>query len=193
MNKMIEDINGLGGYVSGSLGDPWTYTPFLWDQLIEKYKPKCIYDIGCGEGHATKYFIDKGIEAYGIEGSSKAQETKVIDDKHFILHDFKEPYNHRVKADMIWCCEFVEHIEEKYLSNVLDIMNKPKVRVIAMTHAYPGQGGWHHVNCRMPIYWIEKIEELGFKYDEYSVKSRRYAPNSHWERSGLIFIRSENE
>ena len=186
MGKMIED-GEVGGFVDG--GDSWTYYPYLWDQLIEIYKPKHILDLGCGQGHASKYFMDKGIQVTGMDGSTKARDTKVIPDENFILHNLKERFAWEIEScDFIWCCELLEHVDAKYISNILDIFSRPTVRVIAMTHAFPGQGGYHHVNCQMPIYWKDKLNSIGFLYNEgLSLKSRKQAPDSHWQRSGMLF------
>ncbi len=37
------------------------------------------------------------------------------------------------KADLIWCCEFVEHVEEARKDNFLAVFKRG--RVVAMTHA----------------------------------------------------------
>ena len=84
--------NHLGGYMpkdeNNSNGDPWTWTPELWDFLIKELNPKILLDVGCGEGHATKWFLDHGISSYGIEGSKEAKNNAVIPQDRFILHDF---------------------------------------------------------------------------------------------------------
>jgi len=47
------------------------------------------------------------------------------------------------RVDLVLCQEVVEHIEEKYLENLLDSFATGKY--VLMTHAVPGQGGHHHV------------------------------------------------
>jgi hypothetical protein len=38
----------------------------------------------------------------------------------FSLHDYTQgPFRKRQKFDLCWCCEFVEHVEEEYVSNFL--------------------------------------------------------------------------
>ena len=67
-------------------------------------------------------------------------------------------------------------------------------RVIAMTHAVPGQGGYHHVNCQPSAYWIEKLEAIGYKFlpEETEEAKIRIAESGAWSyfiRSGLILER----
>ena len=46
--------------------------------LVEKYKPKSVLDIGCGQGNYLKYFAQSGCLAIGCDGSSRAsQEFRV--------------------------------------------------------------------------------------------------------------------
>jgi hypothetical protein len=53
-----------------------------------------------------------------------------------------------------------------------------KCKVVAMTHAVPGQPGYHHVNCQPAEYWIKKLEGIGFKYnEELSLECRNLLPS----------------
>jgi len=171
-------------------GDPWTWTPELFDFLIRELNPKILIDIGCGEGHTTKYFIDHGVSSYGIDGSEEARNNAVIPQNRFILHDFTKgllPFY--MFYDIIWCCEFLEHIEEKYIENVLSAFKISNI--VAITHAFPGQNGFHHVNCQLPEYWIEKMIKIGFVLDKkLTLASRVFASQpKHWGRSGMIFTK----
>ena len=59
-----------------------------------------------------------------------------------------------------------------------------------MTHAEPGQQGYHHVNCQPADYWISLMRGRGFLFDQAATEySRKLAPQTHWERSGLVFTR----
>lgn len=187
--------NHLGGFIPSDKehphGDPYTWTPLLWDWIIEYLHPKSILDLGCGEGHATKYFLERGVLAHGVDGSIEAFNHAVISQQQFFLFDLTSTisdndYKFFSTFDLIWCCEFVEHLEEKYIENLLNVICCGNH--IAMTHAFPGQNGYHHVNCQLPEYWVNKIISRNFFLDwPMSIGSRILAPNTHWGRSGLIF------
>ncbi|WP_204271255.1 hypothetical protein, partial [Escherichia coli] len=49
-------------------------------------------------------------------------------------------------VDLVWCQEVAEHVAERYLDNFVRSLACGKV--ILMTHALPGQHGYHHVNCK---------------------------------------------
>jgi len=157
----IEQHPHLGGYIVG--GDYHTYSTKVWDWMIND-GIKSVLDVGCGEGHSTKYFYDHGCDVLGIEGGINAWNNSIIKDK-IVLHDFTiGPYYPNKTYEAVWCCEFVEHIEEKYIDNFL--ITFQYANKIFMTHADIGQGGYHHVNCQNSKYWIDKLELIGFKYNE---------------------------
>jgi len=160
----IEKESHLGGYIVGltNHGDPNSYATEIWDWMIEN-GIKSVIDVGCGEGHSTKYFLDRGIQAIGIEGGENAINNSPVKD-NLILHDYtKGSYALNKKYDAVWSCEFVEHVEEKYIENFL--LTFDCARNIFLTHAIPEQEGYHHVNCQPAEYWIEKLEKRGFKHD----------------------------
>lgn len=161
----------MGGCVKG--GDIDTWEPEIWNELVNNFKINTMYDVGCGEGWSTKYFVDCGIDCVGIEGSKKVINGSPHKN-HIIQHDYKQgpcPGLHNVCA--IWSCEFVEHVEEKYMNNYLDTFKKGKY--VFMTYSEPiwSDGGHHHVNCQSQEYWNLKLKSIGFKWlEEYSLALR---------------------
>lgn len=180
----------LGGYVIADEnypnGDPATYYPELWAWLITKLDIHSIADVGCGQGHSTKWFLEHGIDAIGIDGCNGS----IIPENKFFLHDYTRG---KLKLnrffDLAWCCEFVEHIKEQYIFNFLNTFKY--CNFIAMTHAFPGQGGFHHVNEQNSDYWIKLLEPY-FKLDKKLTEESKSKVDGtqkycHWYRSGLIF------
>lgn len=173
----------LGGCIIHN--DIGTWAPQVWDKLIEVFKPKKIIDVGCGAGHSTKYFFEKKIEVLGIEGYVPAIESSVIKEKIYV-HDYvMSEFIPDQIYDIAWCCEFVEHVEEKYMENFMRTFDMCKV--VAMTHALPGQPGYHHVNCQTHDYWIEKFKSRGFKYNEQlSIDCRNLLPSYEYDNNGNV-------
>jgi hypothetical protein len=183
----IENKPHLGGYIIGltNYGDPNSYATEVWEWMIEN-KIKSVIDIGCGEGHSVKYFLDRGIESLGVEGGENAYKNSPSKE-NLILHDYTEgPFIPNKKFDAVWCCEFVEHVEEKYMQNYLETFKFSDK--IFMTHALPGQEGYHHVNCQVSEYWIDTIEEIGFKYNNnLSMHLRSITDKIHVKNTLLVF------
>ena len=73
--------------------------------------------------------------------------------------------------DVCWCCEFVEHVDAMHARNFIKLMACCKT--VAMTHAVPDQGGHHHVNERLPNYWVRRLMKYGLKLDLGLTKSLR--------------------
>lgn len=154
------------------IGDPATWAPEVWDAIADKFQIKSVLDLGCGYGYSTRYFIDKGFDTLGIEGYMPAIESNKVKDR-IVFHDYtagsfvpEKPY------DLCWSCEFVEHVEEQYMPNFLATFQA--CRIIAMTFARPGQGGFHHVNEKPQTYWVENVEKLGYKFcEEFSMQMRK--------------------
>jgi len=176
----------LGGNMIG--GDPNTFHPALWSYLVARFSITSVLDIGCGEGHCVRHFFELGIPAFGFDGLRTNVERAVIP---IALHDLRvAPFV--MPVALAHCCEVVEHIEERYLDHLLKTLANG--RVIAMTHALPGQGGHHHVNCQPSAYWIERIEPLGYRYLRDETEKAKSLPSgtgtwTYFAKSGLIFER----
>lgn len=180
----------LGGNMIG--GDPNTYHPALWSYLVERFEIRSMLDVGCGEGHCVQYCSGLGVRSFGLDGLKQNVDRALVP---IVWHDLRSGL-FKMPVDLVHCCEVVEHIEEKYLPNVLRTLANG--RVIAMTHAVPGQGGYHHVNCQPSEYWIERLEALGYRYlpEETEEGKARITASGVWTyfiRSGLILERSRKQ
>jgi hypothetical protein len=175
----------LGGYIVG--GDDATFFPELWTWLVAEHGVETMIDVGCGEGHAVDYFDTLGAESVGIDGVRQ-------DHDGVYCHDYTAgPYTPPFTVDLCWCCEFVEHVEERYVPNFLATF--VCADLVLMTHAEPGQQGHHHVNCQPAAYWRGVLAAVGYRLDaDLTRKTRELAahntsPYNHYVRSGLAFAR----
>jgi SAM-dependent methyltransferase len=192
MATMIRDGH-VGGYVAG--GDPGTWCPRLWTFLVRSLGVRSVLDLGCGEGHSTRFFHELGCAALGVDGCPQAVAAGVLP-RAVVCHDLcAGPFSAGDRFDLVWSCEFLEHVDEAYLPHVLATLATAE-RYIAITHAFPGQRGHNHVNCRRSEYWIALVERLGFRCDlRLTRKARRatfadYHRVNHFGRSGLVFVRT---
>jgi SAM-dependent methyltransferase len=183
----------VGGYIQG--GDPGSWCPHLWQWVVREFRVRSVLDIGCGEGHSTHFFQQLGCDVLGVDGCEQAVADSVIPG-YTVLHDFADgPFIPKRNFDLIWSCEFLEHVDEEYVPNILTTF--AAARVILLTHAFSGQRGHHHVNCRPSSYWIGLLEGTGF---ECSVARSLEARNvtladagniNHFARSGLVFVKRD--
>ena len=194
MSQFVEEGH-LGGYVPG--GDEATYYPELWKWIVNYFlldsKEKTILDVGCGDGVALEYFNAIGAKCVGVEGVEQNNDL-------ICTHDYtKGRLDYHITPqsgvfDLIWCCEFVEHVEEQYVPNIMDTFSFAKT--VLMTHAEPGQDGFHHVNLQPAYYWVAKLKEIGYNLDPETTLITRdlarynHSPWNHYARSGLVFRRN---
>jgi hypothetical protein len=68
--------------------------------------------------------------------------------------------------------------------------------IVVITHATPGQGGYHHVNEQPAEYWVEQFARYQFRHN--GIESgfvRKLAaeevcgPSNYMSRTGLVFQR----
>lgn len=184
----------LGGYIAG--GDPATWYPALWDWMVRRLRVRSVLDLGCGEGHAARWFAHRGRRVLGVDGSCQAIAASVLPER-VVRHDLCEGAFLAPEAyDAVWACEVVEHVEAVHLDALLTSLCQAR-RWLVMTHATPGQPGHHHVNCQEATYWVERVQARGFGLQEpLTRRARRHARRdsqpgygNHFARSGLVFRR----
>ena len=141
---IIEQLHGnsieeghLGGWAY--LGDSATYYPMMWDYLISKYNIKSVIDVGCGKGFSSLYFKSLGCSVIGVDGSQQAKDSSLISD-NFHHHDYSIGKSGITgEFDFAWSCEFVEHIDERYMQNFVDDF-KSLLKVWAWSKDYTPPG-----------------------------------------------------
>ena len=179
-----QERSDLGGNMRH--GDAYTWSPNLWKYLVERFAIRSVLDVGCGEGHAVLFFHRLGLFSHGIDGL--IQQSVVPICKHDLL---VSPYI--MPVDLVWSCEVAEHIDPDKVDNFLDTLSNG--RIVAMTHATPGQLGHNHVNCQPAEYWIEHMNRRGYELssDTHIFRNiKEECPWTHFSRSGLVFLRNSN-
>ena len=196
-SQLVEFSPGKVSVIEGHLGGYYTtidlpsQCPKMWKHIVDTFNIKSVLDVGCGMGYAMQEFMKYCDEVVGIDGSPYALENSPVKENIF-SHDYTVgELETDDRYDLCWCCEFVEHVGEEYVDNFLSTFAFCKY--VAMTHAVPGQGGHHHVNCQPKEYWIENMSRYGFEYDDEFTNELKeiaktegdYSP--HFVSTGLFF------
>ncbi len=151
--------------------------------LKNKFSIKSMIDIGCGPGGQVEYATSIGIRSLGIDGDPN---LKIYEDKKYIKHDFTKGSIDIEHFDLAWSVEFVEHVEKIYILNFMNVFKECNFACI--THALPGEGGKHHVNCQASEYWIDIFHGHGFYFEEKITKQiRELSKMKFMKKTGLFF------
>lgn len=191
-HKTVCDGDALGGCGHGEVGDPCTFLPNVWQDVIDKYEIKSVLDVGCGFGYSTRWFRDNaGCNVRGIEGSEAIAGQAVSE---FVFsHDFREgkPDFLQPEFDLGWCSEFLEHVKPEYEPCYMAALTRCKYLLISA--ALPGFGGHHHVNEQPSEHWIEKFAAYGYEFLQDETNRLRHLAHecnggkTYFQSNGLFF------
>lgn len=177
MTELPEHLGGHSGQTHNDIG--------VLEYFKNVHGVKSMLDVGCGPGGQVLSAIDLGISALGIDGDFTIDRPG----NHWCIHDYTVgPSPVKETFDLVWSCEFVEHVYEEYMSNFLQDFIRGKW--LCITYAPPGHGGYHHVNEQPEEYWISQIENLGFKFNQevtQQVRSLSTQRKKFIKKRGLVF------
>lgn len=142
-------------------------------------------DLGCGPGGQTEKARELGYSCVSIDGDPSVNPN--------VLHDFtKGPVREEWEnPDLVWCVEFVEHVEERYIPNFLPVMTSG--RVLCMTYSPKGHGGHHHVNERCEEYWKGVLAAAGMQFESRMtelVRERSTMKRDFIRQTGMVFAKA---
>ena len=182
-------VSVLEGHLGGfyTTVDKASHCPEMFKYLVENLDINSVLDIGCGMGYQMQEFMKYCDEVVGVDGSEYATSNSPVKESIF-KHDFSVgELETEDRFDLCWCCEFVEHVKEEFRDNFLSSFAFCKY--VAMTHAVPGQGGHHHVNCQPREYWVEHMSRFGFEFDEKMTDQLKElaGKGTHYGNTGLFF------
>ena len=189
----MSDQYHLGG--SSLSGDPITHMADVWGYVCYKYGFKSVLDIGCGCGFNARWFHDRGFDVMGVEGLLGYVDNSVIPKERIVDHDYTTgPWKPPHDFDLGLCSEFVEHVEERFIPNFVATFKC--CRYVLMTHALPGQGGYHHVNEQPFSFWESVMTQAGFIHLANDSEKLRatFNPKDRYGRNTLsLFCNMKNQ
>lgn len=182
IKPMLQLPDHLGGHFNVTHIDEKTL-----DYLISTFNVSSMYDVGCGPGGMVKLAMQKGLNVVGIDGDF----TIVFPDSlNIIIHDFSVSALSLDYCDLAWSCEFLEHVDEKFIDNYFSVFNVCKV--VCCTFSTTTEG-YHHVNVKNQEYWNSVFKQRGFSFDkEKSMQIRNISSmqRDFVRKTGSIYINS---
>lgn len=177
MTDLPDHLGGHSGQTHSDVG--------ALEYFIKYHNIKSMLDVGCGPGGQVLTAQELGLHAIGIDGDFTIDRPG----SSWCIHDYTlGPSPIQDNFDLVWSCEFVEHVYEQYMPNFFKDFAKGSF--LCITYAPPGHGGYHHVNEQPESYWIENIEQLGYQYQPEITKQVRLASTQRKKfikKRGLVF------
>jgi 2-polyprenyl-3-methyl-5-hydroxy-6-metoxy-1,4-benzoquinol methylase len=142
--------------------------------LIKTVNPKTVVEYGCGPGGTLIPFLQRGIQAYGLEYNQ--YNVEYIKERYpmyasnvFHVDITKEPVEGDTYCDLGISIECLEHInmpEEWWDSFISDLSKKYKYFYFSSTPYHTTESWdhwWGHSNIRRSSSWINLFERNGWK------------------------------
>jgi len=169
---------GYSSYSQGANMDEKTL-----DYLSERYNIRGMLDIGCGPGGMVDAAICRGINAIGIDGDSTTAEVHPF----VMAHDYTRGPLFWTPVDLIWCGQFVDQVEEQYVSNFLETFRSASV--LFLFKVMPGEGRSRSVNPKDSGCWEAHVQSAGFRLEETDTAwVRKFAGNIRIRATGMVFV-----
>ncbi len=152
------------------------YQPFQWDvpqheliaQRVLERKPASVLELGAGRGYLGKRIQDAGVPWFGLDISRYAQMTRVVSqvtacdlcETPWCLLDYRYP---EVKLDLCLSYDFLSHIPEEFLPQVIQEMTRVSHRGL---HAINFSQGGDKMRCtvRPGEWWVSLFNRIAPDY-----------------------------
>jgi hypothetical protein len=155
-------------------GDFHLFDKSLAEALGTFFKYRTVVDLGCGMGDYLKSFKELGILCDGFDGNPNTKKlTNGLCETLDLSKDIELPV-----YEWAFSLEVGEHIPAEFEDTFINNLHKVNSRGIVLSWAVEGQAGIGHVNCHNNDYVIDKIEKLGYSYNQAM---------SHWFRNKSTF------
>ena len=127
-------------------------------ELVSAANPSSIHEVGCGEGYWTLRWIEKGLDVRGSDFSSeviKLAENNAVERElpmgHFKAKSIYDLQTEVDSADLIVCCEVLEHLERP--SEALRVLQNLVFKHVIFS--VPREPVWSLLNMARGKYWSD--------------------------------------
>jgi SAM-dependent methyltransferase len=140
------------------------YADAFADFLSGEYAPRSVLDIGCGDSLLLAALAARGVDAFGVDGSTAA--VRAAPGRTFVFKaDLTQPLVVNRFFDLVLCIEVAEHLPPKFGDIIVGSIAAHARAGIIFSAAHPGQGGEDHLNEQPLEYWLEKFRSHSFEID----------------------------
>lgn len=150
----------------------WKEHSRVADELVARFKPKSIVEIGCGPGGMIERFMDLKIPVKGFDTNPHFKEyfdkRNPYYKEHFVLTDFSEVQLDGV-FDLCVSIEVFEHIPPNVVDEMIEKLSHHFKHFYFTSTPYHTSkkfdGWWQHIGLRTHDKWVKDFESRGWKYE----------------------------
>ena len=136
-------------------------------ELIARFDPRSVVDVGCGIGTFLKVFKDCGVpQVLGIDGKWVDHKKLMISRDEFVETDLELPIGVDRTFDLVLCLEVAEHLSEGSADTIVESLTRLG-KTIVFSAAAEKQGGQNHINEQPFPYWKAKFESRGYQVIDF--------------------------
>ena len=191
-NELDENI-----YISNTYRGDWHSNHLFLDEppirfVIERFAPKSVLDLGCGNGLYPALYIHLGVEdVLGVDGLK--QESTVLDVNSYIKADLQDPFDAGRGFDLVVCLEVVEHINPEASEILFDSIAHHAKGQILFSMAEVCQPGNGHINCKDISEVLSIWAKRGWQPDLAATLGIRGLSSISWFRRNIILLKHTGE
>ena len=162
----VELITRIAGELPARLAalSPPRFFGGIADEIIRSLRPAKVFDVGCARGFLVEAFVDRGVQARGVDISSNAISRVRPDLRgHCVLGSASEPIPGG-PYDLVTCIEVLEHVTESTARVAMEQMTRTTDAILFSS--VPDEFTEPtHSNIRSVMYWLRLFREFQFYPD----------------------------
>jgi SAM-dependent methyltransferase len=138
----------------------------LAGQLWRLWRPKKVFDMGCGIGSFLAAFRTLGCKVGGCDIGYKAARPfmRAIVRRHCFAHDAAVALRVGRGYDLVLCLEMAEHLPSAGHAVMFENLRKLARGPVLFSAGVPGQPGCGHISCLPREEWIARAESAGLHW-----------------------------
>jgi SAM-dependent methyltransferase len=178
--------------VANAFSSAWHWDHMFLDEppirlAIERFAPKSVIDLGCGNGLYPLLYTHLGVEdVLGVDGIER--DATVLGSESYTKADLQQPLDAGRKFDLVVCLEVVEHITPDSTDILIDSVARHAHEHILFSMAEPGQPGNGHINCKTIAQVLDMWALRGWHPDLTSTLGLRAVSTMSWFRRNIVLL-----
>jgi len=174
-------------FFEAQIGGALESAKVVLDILFEIYRPRSVFDLGCGTGAWLAAAGSLGCDRLvGVDGPW-VRESELIDPRiEFSRVDLEQDIEYPGQFDLAICVEVAEHVSRARAGCLVETLCRI-ADLVVFSAAVPLQGGVHHINEQWQSFWAAQFDSFGYQVcDFFRPRIWSDAKVEAWYRQNLL-------